>query len=71
MDLNTFELRNYLIQPGQRDHFIDYFEAHFIGSQQAVGMHVLGQFRMMGEPDRFVWLRGFTDRAARLAGPSV
>ena len=60
--------KNYLIQPGQRNHFIDYFEAHFVWSQRAVGMHVLGQFRMVAEPNRFVWLRGFTDRAARLAG---
>src|SRR5258708_4653627 len=68
MLLNTFELRNYLIKPAMRDHFIDYFEEHFIFSQQAVNMHVLGQFRVIGAPDRYVWLRGFADMATRLAG---
>src|SRR5260370_24119248 len=28
-------------------------------------MAVLGQFRDIGDPDRFVWLRGFPDMAAR------
>jgi len=68
LDLNTFELRNYRIQPDLRDAFIDYFEAHFIFSQLATKMSVLGQFRVSGQPDQFVWLRGFADMATRLAG---
>ncbi|MFN8529748.1 MAG: NIPSNAP family protein [Anaerolineae bacterium] len=68
MDLPIIELRNYLIKPAQRDHFIDYFEEHFIASQQALNMFVLGQFRVIGQPDHFVWFRGFSDMATRLAG---
>lgn len=68
MDINVIELRNYLLKPGVREHFIDYFEEHFIDTQEAVGMRVLGQFRVPGEPDRFVWLRGFRDMQTRLEG---
>ena len=48
-----------------REAFIDYFEERFLDSQEEVGMRVLGQFRIVGESDRFVWLRGFDDMAAR------
>jgi quinol monooxygenase YgiN len=68
MSLSIFEIRNYRIQPGMRDHFIDYFEEHFIFSQQAEQMHILGQFRMLGVPDRFVWVRGYTTMQMRTAG---
>ncbi len=30
-------------------------------------MDVIGLFRDLDDPDRFVWLRGFPDMAARLA----
>src|SRR4030095_13906912 len=48
-----------------RDPLIDLFEAHFIESQDREGSHVLGQFRDLADPDRFVWIRGFTDMKAR------
>lgn len=28
-------------------------------------MRILGQFRLMGQPDRFVWIRGFEDMVQR------
>jgi hypothetical protein len=68
MTLNVFEIRNYLLQPHMLEHFIDYFEANFISTQEAVNMHVLGQFRIIGEPDHFVWIRGFSDMQSRLDG---
>ncbi|MBA3874538.1 MAG: NIPSNAP family protein, partial [Anaerolineae bacterium] len=68
MTLNVFEIRNYLLQPHMREHFIDYFEANFITTQTAVNMHVLGQFRLLGEPDHYVWIRGFTDMQSRSDG---
>ena len=68
MKLNTLEIRNYLLKPHMLEHFIDYFEEHFIASQAAVNMKVLGQFRLVGEPQHFVWLRGFDDMQARLQG---
>lgn len=59
------ELRQYTLHPGQRDVLIDLFEREFIETQEAVGMAVIGQFRDLDDPDRFVWLRGFPDMEAR------
>jgi hypothetical protein len=59
------ELRQYAMKPGGRDVLLDIFERHFIESQEAVGMKVIGHFRDLDDPDRFVWLRGFTDMGAR------
>jgi hypothetical protein len=68
MNSNVLEIRNYLLKPTMREHFIDNFEEHFIVAQQEVNMHVLGQFRVIGEPDHFVFLRGFADMGTRLEG---
>lgn len=68
MSLNVFEIRNYLLQPNKLEHFIDYFEANFITTQTAVNMHVLGQFRLIGEPDHYVWIRGFENMQTRHNG---
>lgn len=59
------ELRQYTLRPGRRDDLIDLFEREFIESQEAVGMTLIGQFRDLDDPDRFVWLRGFPDMEAR------
>jgi quinol monooxygenase YgiN len=59
------ELRQYTLHPGQRDVMIALFEREFIESQEALGMQVLGTFRDLDKPDRFVWIRGFSDMAAR------
>ena len=60
------ELRQYTLKPGMRDVLIDLFEQEFIESQEATGMIVvIGQFRDMDNPDRFVWLRGFADMPRR------
>jgi len=64
------ELRQYTLQPGQRDVLIDLFDRELVETQEAAGMAILGQFRDLDEPDRFVWLRGFdgmTSRAQALA----
>ncbi|MGH7588548.1 MAG: NIPSNAP family protein [Gemmatimonadota bacterium] len=65
MPVRVVEFRNYRLRPGVREAFIDYFEARFLDSQEDVGMQVLGQFRLVGQPDRFVWIRGFEDLAGR------
>ena len=67
--MQVIELRNYLLRPDAP--FIRYFEEHFLLSQRAEGMHPLGQFEVVGEPDRFVWIRGFDDMATRLRGLSA
>jgi hypothetical protein len=59
------ELRQYTLRPGKRDVLIELFDREFVESQEAEGMAVLGQFRDADRPDRFVWLRGFTDMASR------
>jgi hypothetical protein len=61
------ELRQYTLHPGQRDVLIDLFERELIESQEATGMAVLGQFRDLDRPDRFVWVRGFADMPSRAA----
>ncbi|MFF9762165.1 MULTISPECIES: NIPSNAP family protein [Streptomyces] len=59
------ELRQYTLHPGQRDALIGLFDREFVESQEAVGATVLGQFRDLDDPDRFVWLRGFEDMPRR------
>lgn len=61
------ELRQYTMQPGRREKLIALFEHTFIDAQEAVGIDVIGQFRDLADPDRFVWLRGFPDMDKRLA----
>jgi hypothetical protein len=66
--MQVIELRNYLLAPGKTRDFIRYFEDHFLQSQRDRGMYPLGQFELVGEPDRFVWIRAFQDMPARLGG---
>jgi len=59
------ELRQYTLVPGGREGLISLFEEQFIETQEATGMIVIGQFYDLNNPDRFVWLRGFSDMASR------
>lgn len=61
----VIELRQYTLHPGQREVLVELFERELVESQEAVGMRVLGQFRDLDRPDRFVWLRGFPDMPSR------
>ncbi|RZJ02876.1 MAG: NIPSNAP family protein [Brevundimonas sp.] len=61
----VIELRQYTLKPGRRDAFIALFEREFVETQEAVGIRLIGLFRDLDDPDRFVWLRGFADMAAR------
>ncbi len=65
MSLNVFEIRNYLLKPNMREHFIDYFEANFVTTLEAENMHVLGQFRLLGVPDHYVWMRAYKNMQTR------
>ena len=62
------ELRQYTLHPGQREVLINLFDRKFVETQEAAGMAILGQFRDLGKPDRFVWLRGFSDMSSRAQG---
>jgi hypothetical protein len=44
---------------------IDLFDREFVESQEAEGMAIVGQFRDLDDPDRFVWIRGFGSMPAR------
>jgi quinol monooxygenase YgiN len=59
------ELRQYTLRDGGRDVLIDLFEREFVESQEATGMTLIGQFRDLDDPNRFVWLRGFGDMRRR------
>ncbi|MEO6670188.1 MAG: hypothetical protein ABIN36_11970 [Ferruginibacter sp.] len=64
-NVEVIEMRNYLMRPGQRDTFINYFEDNFVQSQNSLGGYILGQYRIKGEDDHFFWMRGFQDMQAR------
>lgn len=61
------ELRQYVMRPQQRDVLIDLFDANFVESQDVPGMALIGQFRDLDDPDRFVWMRSFADMPTREA----
>lgn len=62
------ELRQYTLRPQNRDLLIDLFDREFVETQEVVGMRVMGQFRDLDDPDRFIWLRGFADMPSRKRG---
>jgi hypothetical protein len=64
-DINVIELRNYVLKPGQRENFTTLFAQHFVQSQFDLGGYPLNWFKVDGAPDNFLWIRGFTDMAAR------
>jgi hypothetical protein len=53
------EVRIYRIKPGQRDVFIDFFQARAVPALRAHGMKVLGPLLDLENPNKFVWLRIF------------
>ncbi len=65
---NYLELRVYESQPGQRDNFLNYFEKHYLESQEATKMRIWGQFRDLDVDQHFVWLRGYRTMAERQRG---
>lgn len=62
---SVVELRQYTLHPGRREELVALFDGWLVEPQEELGMRVLGQFRDLDDPDRFVWLRGFDDMAAR------
>jgi hypothetical protein len=63
--MQTFELRQYTMQPGRRDDFAALFDREFLEPQEAVGSTIAGQFRDLGDSNRFVWIRGHADMDRR------
>jgi NIPSNAP len=59
------ELRQYILRPGQREVLHELFDRALAEGQEAVGIRLIGWFRDLDDPDRFVWLRSFPDMASR------
>ncbi|MES2938768.1 MAG: NIPSNAP family protein [Pseudomonadota bacterium] len=59
------DLRQYTLYPGTRDRFVELFDTQFVETQEEVGIRLIGQFRDLGDPNRFVWLRGYADMPVR------
>lgn len=59
------DLRDYTTAPGARDRLIERCETLLFDEQVRLGATFLGTFRDADNPDRFVWLRGMPDMAAR------
>ncbi len=59
------EFRSYRLLPGAAEAFVTHFEAHFLASQERLGMDVVGQFTVLGDDARFVWVRRFRDPSRR------
>lgn len=59
------ELRQYTLHPRTRETLIGLFDDQLVEPQEECGMSVIGQFRDLDRPNRFVWLRGFPDMASR------
>jgi hypothetical protein len=53
--------------PGGLDDFVEHFERRFLDSQAALGMDIVGRFRVLDEADRFVWVRRYLDPSQRAA----
>ncbi len=64
-ELPIVELRQYTLRPGRRDELMTMFDADFVGPQEAAGITVIGQFRDLDDPNKFVWLRGFPTMEVR------
>lgn len=61
------ELRQYTMQPGGFDKLLDLFRETLVREQEAVGMHLVGFFHHLGDPLRFVWIRGVDGMPQRTA----
>src|SRR5689334_5306360 len=59
------DLRQYTLYPGTRDEFINLFDGQFVETQEACDMRLVGQFRDLGDPNKFVWMRSFDDMPSR------
>jgi hypothetical protein len=65
-NIKVLELRNYLLKPNMTGAFSSYFDRHFVKPMAELSGYTLGQFKINGVNDRFVWMRGFTDMNTRI-----
>ena len=60
-----FELRQYKIEPGHRDAFVELMERKIIPFQVQQGMVILGSFVSEEDDDTYIWLRRFGSEEER------
>src|SRR5687768_7169738 len=65
-NVKVLELRNYLLKPNTIERFQGLFNEQFVSPMNDLGGYTVGQFRIDGEPDRFVWMRGFENMQTRV-----
>lgn len=61
-----FELRQYRMQPGQRESWVKFMEEVIIPFQVSKGMVILGSFVAQEEEDLYVWIRRFASEDERV-----
>lgn len=66
-EIKVLELRNYLLKPGTVENFRKLFNDRFVEPMKELGGYAVGQFRIDGDEDRFVWMRGFRDMQSRFS----
>jgi hypothetical protein len=64
--IHVLELRNYLLKPKTFARFQALFDGKFVEPMRNLGGYTLGQYHLDGEPDGFVWLRGFENMKTRI-----
>ena len=60
-----FELRQYTIEPGQRERFVQLMEEKIIPFQTSKGMVILGSFVAEEDDQTYVWIRRFRSEEER------
>jgi NIPSNAP len=60
-----FELRQYRVQPGQRDNWVKFADEVMIPFQTAKGMTIVGSWTGEEDDDLFVWMRRFENEEDR------
>jgi hypothetical protein len=60
-----FELRQYRLNPGQRERWVKFMEEVIIPFQVSKGMVIVGSFVAQEDPDLYVWIRRFESEEER------
>jgi hypothetical protein len=60
-----FELRQYVIRPGQQEKWVKCMEEEIIPFQVKMGMVILGSFVGEDDPSVYVWIRRFESEQER------
>ena len=64
-DFPVVEFRRYTINPGEREHFAEYFDTYFPETFEQLGAIAAGSFLERDKPLGFTWIRGFHSNEER------